>query len=290
MTARLIPPGARETWVDLPAGRLRVLRGGTEGPPLVLIHGGGSDNAAISWYRLFAPLARDHQVIAPDLPGFGDSAGVPPAGGPDRMADVIAQVMQHCGTGPATVTGVSMGGDVALNLALRHPNRVARLVLIAPGGLMPRLRGRVTQFAAWALGKLPDGIMLPVARFGGRFTEGIIRRMVHDPATVPPEITAEMTAEARRKGAGIGFLRYNQATLGPGGMRNDLTSRVAAITAPTLLFHGENDPLVPPEGSRRAAARMPDARLVMVPGCGHWAQIEAHDRFLAELRAFLSPP
>jgi len=55
-----------------------------------------------------------------------------------------------------------------------------------------------------------------------------------------------------------------------------------------MFFHGDLDPLVPQEGSRRAASLMPNAHFVAVPDCGHWAQLEAHDRFLAELHTFLT--
>ncbi|MGO9158600.1 alpha/beta fold hydrolase [Mycobacterium sp.] len=60
-----------------------------------------------------------------------------------------------------------------------------------------------------------------------------------------------------------------------------------AGSLPALFFHGEDDPIVAPEGSRRAGELMPDAHLVMVPDCGHWAQLEARDRFLSEVRGFL---
>lgn len=288
---RLIPPGAREGHVEVGAGRLRVLHAGARGagrPPAVLVHGGGSDNAAISWYRLIEPLSRGREVWAPDLPGFGASIDVPPVGGPEAMADVVADVMERLGTGPAIVFGVSMGGDVALNLALRRPDLVAGLVLVAPGGLVPMVRNRATHFSAWLAARMPDWLLLPAARLANRFVKLALRAMVKDPATLPPEVVAEFAREARHPKGGLAYGRYNQATIGRRGMLNDLSERVGAIAAPVLIFHGEDDPLVDPGGSRRAAARMPDARLVLVPGCGHWAQLEAHDRFLDAAGAFLA--
>lgn len=287
----MIPPGAKERRVDTPSGNLRVLRAGSRRNgtlPLVLIHGGGSDNAAISWFNLFAPLAEDREIVAPDLPGFGGSVDVPAVGGPKAMADTVAQAMDALGVERAVVFGVSMGGDVALNLALEHPERVAGLVLVAPGGLVPVVRSRAVHFSAWLATKTPDWLLLPAARLANKFVSVALRAMVKDPKSLPPQIVAEFAREARHPRGGIAYGRYNQATIGRRGMLNDLSGRVHEIDAPALFFHGADDPLVDPEGSRRAAGLMPNARLVLVPDCGHWAQIEKHDLFLTEARAFLA--
>lgn len=82
----LLPDGAERRWVDTSAGRLSVLVAGSGGVPVVLVHGGGTDAAAISWYGLLPALASEGLVVAPDLPGFGASMDVDPVGGPDAMA------------------------------------------------------------------------------------------------------------------------------------------------------------------------------------------------------------
>ena len=203
------------------------------------------------------------------------------------MADLVADTMDRLDIRSAIVFGVSMGGDVALNLALEHPRRVSGLVLVAPGGLVPVLRNRATQYMAWLAAQAPDWLLLPGARIANRFVKTALRAMVKDPGTIPPEVMEEFAREARHPRGGVAYGRYNQATLGRDGMLNDLSGRVHEIEVATLIVHGEDDPLVDPEGSRRAAARMPHARLLMLADCGHWAQIEAHDRFLAEVRPFL---
>lgn len=117
-----------------------------------------------------------------------------------------------------------------------------------------------------------------------------MRAMVHDVATLPEPVRAELIAEAARHPEGRGYRRYNQAALGAWAMRNDLLPVVHRIAAPTLFFHGRDDRLVAPAGSVEAARRMPDARVVLVPDCGHWAQLEAGSRFRNELTAFLAEP
>lgn len=289
----LIPPGAHSTFVDLDGGRVRVLRADPDPDPaaetpLLLVHGGGSDNAAISWYELFEAFGAERQVIAMDLPGFGYTEGIPALGGPDAMADFVARLAAEVAIDRVVVVGVSMGGDVALNLALRHPDLVQALVLIGPGGLMPRFPSKKMQRAAWTMAQLPDSVLFPMAAMGNRFVDKAIESMVADVDTLPVPVREEFASEARRNPSSEGYLRYNQATLGQNEMRNNLLGEVHRITVPTLFFHGAQDPIVSPRGSQVASRLMPDATLVLVPNCGHWAQLEASALFDAELRSFLA--
>jgi pimeloyl-ACP methyl ester carboxylesterase len=294
MADRLLPPGSTETWLEHDAGRIRVLRGGPPGHdprtdrlPVVLIHGGGYDNAAISWYEVFGPLATDRLVIAPDLPGFGYTEGLPITGDVDQLADLVIMITREYGLSRVAVAGISMGGDIALHVALRHSEDVAGLVLVAPGGLAERLKNGPTQFAAWMAAQLPDRALYGLGRIAGRFTDRYLTRMVTDPTTIDPAVRAEFIREARRKGSGVGYGRYNQASLGPRRMRNNLLPEVFRLSTPTLFLHGEDDPLVDPANSLAAAEVMPRAELVLVGQCGHWLPIEAPEVFLSEVTDFL---
>jgi pimeloyl-ACP methyl ester carboxylesterase len=289
--APLVPPGARVEFLEHRGGRVRLLRGGPAqrdtAVPLVLVHGGGPDHAGTSWFPVFAELARDRAVLAFDLPGSGATTGVPIDGRPAALADLAVEVATAAGIPRAVWIGVSMGGDIVLNTALRHPDAVAGLVLVAPGGLVARVGSRVLHPLAWLASRLPDPVLRPLARLANRFTGAVLRAMVHDPRTVPVDLFQAMVGESRRPDGALGYLRYNQATLGPWRMRNDLTARVGAITAPALILHGRQDRLVPLHGSVAAAAAMRRARLVPFDDCGHWVQVEQPERFLAEVARFL---
>ena len=288
----LTPAGSTERTLDLGHGPLRVLSSVADptppGIPLLLVHGGGTDTAAISWYEAYSTFGTDRPVVAPDLPGFGGSTGVAPVGGPEALADVVAGVADRLGLRRVVVGGISMGGDVALHLALHRPDLVEALVLVAPGGLTPLLGNRVLQLSSWLAAQLPDPVLVPLARIANRFARSALRGMVRNPEGLPAEVVDEFVREARRPRAGMGYARYNQATLGPRSMRNDLQPAVGRITVPALFLHGADDPMVDPCDSRRAAAAMPDARLVTLPGCGHWAQFEARERVVREVREFLA--
>ena len=294
MADRLLPAGAVEDWLEHGTGRIRVLRAGRPRPdaepdrqPVLLIHGGGYDNAAISWSKIFGPLSADRLVIAPDLPGFGYTEGIPVTGVPAELADLMITVGRSYGLDRLVVAGISMGGDIAMHVALRHPEAVAGLVLVAPGGLTGRLKNAPTQLAAWLAAQLPDRVLYGLGRFAGRFTDTYLSRMVHDPTAIDADLRAEFAREARRPESGVGYGRYNQATLGPRGMRNNLLPDVPRIAVPTLFLHGEDDPLVEPANSAAAAAAMPSAELVLVADCGHWLPIEAPEVFLTAVHDFL---
>ncbi|MFC7621413.1 alpha/beta fold hydrolase [Microlunatus sp. GCM10028923] len=283
-----IPDGATEEHLEVDGGRVRLLRGGrADRPVLLLIHGGGTDNAAISWATVFQDLAEHWQPIAIDLPGFGGSSGIEPVGGPQELARFLIMVLDQLMIDRVIGFGVSMGGDVALNLALLAPERVDGLVLIAPGGLAERVGSRLVHTAAWLGASLPDPLLLPLARLAGRFTEQALRAIVRHPDRLPPELVEEFVREAQRPGGGIAYGRYNQATIGRTGMINNLLPVVSTITVPTLIVHGSDDPIVDPRNSMRAADLMPVAQLVMIDDCGHWVQVERPAQFLAAVLPWL---
>lgn len=254
---------------------------------MLLVHGGGSDHAGISWYRSLPDLAAEREVLAPDLPGFGGTAGVPILGSAAAMSDQLVELLDALGVREVVAAGVSMGGDVALNLALRHPERVAALVAVAPGGLIPRIRGPLVHRLIWLATLLPDRIVMGVSDACSRWIDRVLAATVADVDGLPPAVVEEFLRASRLSRAGYGYWRYNRESIGPSGMRNDLSGLLGPVAAPTLFLHSPDDPLVPISGSRRAVTTMRDARLVEVPGVRHWLPLEAPDRFAAEVSGFL---
>lgn len=283
-----LPPFARCITVTSGDQDYRVLTGGIESSatPVLLIHGGGYDNSAVSWHLLFPQLATHRLVTAVDLPGFGTNAEVPPLDGPVAMAEFVANLLTSLNSPPVVVFGVSMGGDIALNLALGFPEKVAGLVLIAPGGLIRRMANLPAQFTSWLIAQLPDRVLWPLTRVANRFAEATLPHFVLEPDRLPRAVREGFLSEAGRPTAGRGYARYNQACLGPCRMRNDLSDQVADIAVPTLIVHGADDPMVPLASSAQAAERIPDCELVTLRDCGHWAQLEQPDEFWRAWQSF----
>src|SRR5437868_3920950 len=155
MDAKL--PGLEERFATVRGVHVRYEVGG-DGPPLLLVHGLGG--AASNWVELAPALAATHHVLVPDLPGHGGSSPLPAAPTLDPFADVVAAVAKREGMLPAAFVGHSLGGLVALRLALRRPKAVSALVLAAPAGIASATRVRETAVTVLVLAR-PARLVAP---------------------------------------------------------------------------------------------------------------------------------
>jgi 3-oxoadipate enol-lactonase len=246
------------------------------GPPLLLVQGLGY--AVWAWRNQLAPLATRHRVIAFDNRGAGRSDKPPGPYSIDELAADAARVLDERSLAGAGVVGLSLGGFVAQTLALSRPDLVGRLVLVAtsPGG--PGSFPQPTETSdAWA-----DARDLPPEEFA-RATmpysfapgwtdahpavyESLLADRLEFPT--PPEAWAAQYA------ACVEFL--GRATA------------VEQIAAETLVIHGTLDRVVDPRNGELLARRIPNARLLMIPGCGHLVPLEAPDRFNDTVLDFLA--
>jgi 3-oxoadipate enol-lactonase len=228
---------------------------GGDGPPVLLIMGLGMN--ATAWWRTAPVLAQAGlRVIAFDNRGVGRSERTPGPYTAAGMADDAVSVLDAAGVERAHVYGISLGGMIAQEVALRHPARVRALVLGATtaGGddLVPasedvnafvRLRARMTaEHAVWA--SVPINYSRRTRLEGGdRIAEDVERRLRYP-------IEAE----------------YYSAQL---AAAHGHDARVEEIRAPTLVVHGDEDVLIPPANGERLAALIPGAELFMWPGAAH---------------------
>ena len=255
-----------------------------EGPVLLLIHGiaGEWEN----WREVIEPLARQHTVIAPDLPGHGASA---PGGGDysiGAMAASLRDLLITLGHDRVTLVGHSLGGGVAMQLAYQFPEMVERLVLVSSGGLGPEV-SLVLRAAA-----LPgaDPFIYATAGLGqrvgatiGRGLSAIGLRPNADVAEVLRGY-ASLTDPERR----AAFLATLRSVIGTGGQRVDATDRLyLAGLLPVLIVWGARDSIIPVRHGEDAHRAIPGSRLEIFEDVGHLPQLEAPGRFIAVLERFL---
>jgi pimeloyl-ACP methyl ester carboxylesterase len=243
-----------------------------DGPALVLLHGAVSDSRV--WRRAIESFANEFTVVAWDAPGCGGSSGLPPGARMADYADCLAGLIRTLGLEPSDVVGHSWGSTVALELCLRHPAAVRRLVLV--GG-----------YAGWA-GSLPAGEVARRLEFALRTAE-VIESGSWDPASMPglfsdvmpPDRAAELVAimsEIRAPAT-----RAMAEALADSDLRGVLND----VAAPTLVIHGDADERSDLHVARDLQQGIPDAGLTVLPGLGHECYLEDPARFDAAVRGFL---
>lgn len=252
---------------------------------VLLVHGLGQ-LAHRDWRLSIAPLAARFHVLVVDLPGFGASesplGGLGFAGIDRVLDDVVARYARH---GRAHVVGHSLGGAASLNFAHRHPQRVDRLVLVdAAGILLPNLYALPPRVALPETGySAVDRVMRRLDANLNGVSRGVASR-IDDRVDLVRWLRANPTV---RNGL-IGTSTQVDAAIGL--VEHDFSDAVREVQAPTTLIWGRDDPVAPLRTGRLLAARMPQARLEVIPATGHVPMVQAPAAFDALLRQALDGP
>lgn len=272
--------------VDVDGVEVHYLAAGAEGPPVVLLHGGGLDSAALSWGETLPRLADRYHVFAPDWPGHGESDRPDADYSIPYYIDVLDSFLDALNVDRAHLVGLSMGGGVALGYALDRPDRVDRLVLVDSYGLGRDLPGG---FLSYLFVHLPFASRFTYAalRRSRRLVGASLRRVVDDPTVVTPELVDSVVAELARPRTGRAFARFQRSEVGPTGLRTCYHDRLPDLEAPTLFVHGERDRLVAVPRSIRAATLAPEGDLAAFEHCGHWPPREQPKKFARVVGEFL---
>lgn len=265
----------------------------SERPTVLLLHGGGADSAALSWGELGATIAAaGYRVIAPDHPGYGKSAPTRRALTQARLVEYVGEVVDALHLDRYVVGGLSLGGGMTLGHALARPDGPDAVMLLGSYGIMPRLSSgwasMPAQLMSWALvrsGAMPS-LMRSYASSVRRMERGM-RGLVSDPNRRTPELVSAVLEATRTKGALAAFEEWQRDEVLPTRLRTDYSPLLPQLRCPVLLVHGERDGGVPVSYARVAAARIPNARLVVAADAAHWVQRDAPETVADAMTLFL---
>jgi pimeloyl-ACP methyl ester carboxylesterase len=261
---------------------IRYLTAGT-GPPLVLLHGAG-DNA-LDWRWVMPALAATHRVYAPDLPGSPDSARPASDYSPGFFERFAAGFLDALDIERAAMVGNSLGGLIALRLALSKPARLTVLVLVDSAGLGRAINPVFTSVNVPGLGEAAIPLWrTPIGAYQRAWGRAAL--LFARPGNIP----REWLVEQRRLALSPGYLEAHLAALrsqvSPGGQREVLVDQLSLLKIPTLVVWGARDRVFPESQARDAAARLHEGSLTVIPDCGHMPHVECPDLFVAALNEF----
>ena len=259
-------------------------RRGGQGPVLLLLH--GIAGSSLTWVPAMRLLESDYTVLAPDFLGHGASEKPPGDYSLGNFASTMRDFLDLLGIDRATVVGQSWGGGVAMQFAYQFPERCERLVLVDAGGL-----GREVNWIL-RLMALPGGEYLMPALFPAfvrNWGDPVIRRFGgrgfrnSQAAEMWRSYKSLTDAESRHA-----FVRTMRSVIDPGGQSVSAVDRLY-LTAhmPTLIVWGDHDRIIPVDHAYLAHEAIPNSRLEVMEGVGHYPHVEEPVRFVEILRDFL---
>jgi len=227
---------------------------------VVFLHGLFGRPAHFARVRVF--LQKRVRTVALDLPIASGHGTIESVG---DLVDFVSLQLVHLGTQRLVLVGNSLGGHVAVRVALAHPKSIAGMVLSGSSGLFDR------------------GLERSIPRRPNRtWVAGKIAEVFHDPAFVTDSLVDEAHAILHDR------RRYRSVVhLARSAKQEDLTKVLPAVLAPTLLLWGAQDRITPPDTAREFERLLPHARLIFLPACGHAPMLETPKRFAFHVSAFL---
>jgi pimeloyl-ACP methyl ester carboxylesterase len=272
-----VPYSEYSHFADIDGVRIHYQEKGT-GTPLVLIH--GYTASTYSWKEVFEPLSKNFRVIAIDLKGFGFSGK--PDGDYTRRAQavLVAHLLQHLNIDKAWVCGNSMGGEVALNLALANPQLVAGLVLIDSAGV--EVPGGGSLAPSYLLIPGIGRILIAFSLTSDRLVRQGLEKSFYDDSKVTDERVATYYRPLQTRGGQLAALRARtQFSLFP------VEESLDQINVPTLILWGAQDALIPLAAGTKMNKLIRTSKLVVFDNCGHLPQEEIPERTVDELVNFV---
>lgn len=257
-----------------------------DGPPVVMLHGMVSTGDC--WGYTCEGLKNHHQVIAPDLPGHGRSNGRMGPYGLAFYVDWLADFLDALHIPSTALIGQSMGGAIGAAFAIRHPERVSRLVLVDALGMSSKLPWRAAKNITTSI---PDYLKSSLTRRSDPYLLRFFQPWAFvDPWGTPRAVIEQMAAinQPRELAVLWAGTRLLLADFLWGHQRSAFVENLGRITTPTMVAWGRHDGLLSLENAREGIARIPDVTLEIFEDSAHEPMLEQPEEFIHVVQGFIS--
>jgi pimeloyl-ACP methyl ester carboxylesterase len=284
-----VPSGVQERDIAVQGIRTRVFEVDprNNATPLILLHGGGADSALVSFGSALVALGQRRRVIAPDLPGYGNTEFSESEFSIPWYGDWVEGLIGSYGFDRVDLGGLSLGGWITLEVAISHPDVVHRIVAINPGGITEKFKFMRT--AEWVANhpRVENRMNRLSVSMGRRLVRMQLRASLgmKNASALTDELIDAVIISGKRPHAGEAFAATQRWAFNGEGL--SLVSRLPQIRAKALIIAGRNDPLVPVADSIRASQLVPDGDVLVLERCGHWLVRECPTEFVHAVDQFL---
>ena len=271
-------------YLDLHGDRVAYLDEG-QGEVILLIH--GMAGSSQTWRSVIRPLSRTYRVVAPDLLGHGSSAKPRSDYSLGAFAVLLRDLLDELGVAQATVVGHSLGGGVAMQFVYQHPDYAQRLILIGSGGLGPDVGWTLRLLSAPGAEFIMPIIAPPPVLSVGEKVRSLFAKMgIESPrgAEIWNAYSSFSDAETRQA-----FLRTLRSVVDFRGQSVSALNRLhVKANLPTMTIWGDQDAIIPVDHAYAAQATRPDVRLEVLPGVGHFPQVERPAQVVELIEDFIA--
>ena len=276
---------ADSLFIDVNGIRVHYKQRGDGEPTLIFLHGFGA--SLFSWQKVLEPLSRWGRTVSYDRPGFGLTERPKISGfhdenpyGTDGQVEMLNGFMDTLGIKESVLIAHSAGGTVGLAMALKYPERVKTLILVAPAVyLYSPVPNWARRFLTRKAFRIFGMVLIHPSR---HFVRRILRNIVHEPQIINQEIVNGYEKPLHAINWEEGLWDFSLAP-----HARNLWKRMDELKLPVLVIAGDDDHVIPTRHSRRLAEITPGAEFVLVKGCGHMPQEERPEIFIKELERIL---
>jgi len=253
---------------EIDNNKIRYLEEGSSENTLLLLHGLGA--SAERWEHVIPLFAKEYRVIVPDLVGFGHSDKPMVDYTMEYFSEFTSKFVESIGIKKLNIIGSSLGGQIAVEYAVNHNDKIRKLVLVSPSGVMKHVTPALNSYISAALYPNNDAALTAFQTMS----------CVDD---IDEKTVSEFVERMQLPNAKMAFM----STLLGLSNAKAITEKLNMITVPTMIVWGENDPVIPIEYAQSFVSGINDCRFYKIVDCGHTPYVEKPEKFFQTVMDFL---